>query len=183
MAMTPVTDKIWEIQNFLTPDACDQLILQGEHAGFKEADVALPGGAKFMKTIRDNDRAIYSDAGYASKLSQRLLPDLPRLAEGLIPVGLHIPLRFYRYGPGQKFKRHIDGRVVDGELESRLTFMVYLNDDFEGGETKFNDVTIVPEMGKALLFIHEQKHESTEIVSGTKYVLRSDVLYSAATSQ
>jgi len=61
--------------------------------------------------------------------------------------------------------------------ESRLTFMVYLNDDYSGGDTLFNHVFIRPEQGMALLFIHEQKHESTPITAGTKYVLRSDVLY------
>lgn len=177
MQMSSVTDRIWEISGFLAPLTCEQLILQGERTGFKVADVALPGGAVFMKNIRDNDRAIYQDEKFTTELSQRLLSFLPQVLEGLTPVGLHAPLRFYRYAAGQKFKRHIDGRVTQDDLESRLTFMVYLNDDFEGGETKFDEVSIRPEIGKALLFIHEQKHESLPILLGTKYVLRSDVLY------
>ena len=182
MQMTSITDKIWEISAFLTPQTCEQLILQGEHAGFKEADVGLPGGSAFMKNIRDNYRAIYQDEAFTAELSDRLLPFLPQLADGQMPAGLHTPLRFYRYDGGQKFKRHIDGRVTEGDLQSRLTFMVYLNDDFKGGETKFDEVSICPERGKALLFIHEQKHESLPILSGTKYVLRSDVLYSAGST-
>mgnify|MGYP000032359812 CR=1 FL=1 len=37
--------------------------------------------------------------------------------------------------------------------------MIYLNDDFTGGETAFNEVIIHPKMGTALCFIHEQKHQ------------------------
>jgi len=55
--------------------------------------------------------------------------------------------------------------------------MIYLNDDFEGGETKFDNVTIEPKTGTALCFIHEQKHEGCPVVEGLKYVLRTDVMY------
>ena len=55
--------------------------------------------------------------------------------------------------------------------------MIYLNDDFKGGETRFNDLTVHPNTGKALLFIHEQKHESIPVEEGMKYVLRTDVMY------
>ena len=55
--------------------------------------------------------------------------------------------------------------------------MIYLNDDFEGGATAFDDITIHPKKGTALCFIHEQKHEGCPIISGTKYVIRTDVMY------
>ena len=55
--------------------------------------------------------------------------------------------------------------------------MIYLNDDFTGGETTFDDVSIQPKTGTALCFIHEQKHEGTPVIEGTKYVIRTDVMY------
>lgn len=37
--------------------------------------------------------------------------------------------------------------------KSFYTFMIYLNDDFEGGETEFeNLLTVTPEKGTALIF-------------------------------
>ena len=56
---------------------------------------------------------------------------------------------------------------------------VYLNDDFEGGHTAFLDfgVTTAPRTGTALLFQHYMLHEGCNVVAGTKYVLRSDVMY------
>ena len=92
--------------------------------------------------------------------------------------------RFYRYDPGQKFALHFDGffRRDNGE-QSELTFMVYLNADFTGGETKFYGddrklrVTVRPQQGMALGFVHLQLHEGARVESGRKYVLRTDVMY------
>ena len=52
----------------------------------------------------------------------------------MTPVGANERFRCYRYKPGQKFAAHYDGAFERDETErSLLTFMVYLNDDFEGG--------------------------------------------------
>ena len=55
--------------------------------------------------------------------------------------------------------------------------MVYLNDGFEGGETSFNHIDVVPKRGMALFFIHQIKHKGQSVSQGRKYVLRSDVMY------
>jgi prolyl 4-hydroxylase len=67
----------------------------------------------------------------------------------------------------------------EGGTKSLLTLMVYLNDDFEGGETEFPEQgeTIVPRAGTALLFQHMLLHAGKRVRSGVKMVLRSDVLY------
>jgi prolyl 4-hydroxylase len=56
--------------------------------------------------------------------------------------------------------------------------MIYLNDDFEGGETRFERATIRPVKGMALVFEHSMLHEGAEVVRGRKYVMRTDVIYS-----
>jgi hypothetical protein len=38
-------------------------------------------------------------------------------------------------------------------------------------------VAIVPRQGTALVFAHSQLHEGAPVLSGRKYVLRTDVLY------
>ena len=99
--------------------------------------------------------------------------------KGREAVGLNERLRYYRYDVGQKFSWHADGCVrLDNGLQSMLTFMVYLNDDFSGGETQFRQgVKIEPQKGMALIFSHWQKHMGGEVSKGRKYVLRSDVMY------
>ena len=61
-----------------------------------------------------------------------------------------------------------------------MTLMVYLNDIFEGGETVFNETTIKPQKGMALIFHHTLVHEGAAVTTGRKYVLRSDVMYDVA---
>ena len=72
--------------------------------------------------------------------------------------------RFYRYDPGQEFLPHYDGSHQRADRQrSQLTFMVYLNDDFTGGETNFFDTgvsrrraSVHPARGMALVFAHLQ---------------------------
>ena len=108
-------------------------------------------------------------------------------------MGLNERWRFYRYEPGQRFKRHRDGtlalppRVVDGLRlpmgRSLTTLMIYLNEGCVGGETAFFGengdewVRVRPQTGTALCFPHEIKHEGCVVAEGVKYVLRTDILY------
>lgn len=146
--------------------------------GYEEAKVSLPAGAKMMKGIRNNFRLIYPDQKLADAYWEKLRPFCPPQLENNQAWGLNEQFRFYKYESAQRFKRHIDGRFQrNAQVESRITFMIYLNDDFTGGETAFDDLSIQPKTGMALCFIHEQKHEGRPVEEGTKYVLRSDVMY------
>jgi predicted 2-oxoglutarate/Fe(II)-dependent dioxygenase YbiX len=178
MKLTKYTDLIWTIDDFLSKEECDELIYSSEVAGYEEAKVSLSSGAQMMKGLRNNDRLMYKDDALASRLWEKLKSYCPESIDNAVAVGLNEMFRFYRYEEGQRFKRHIDGRFKkDENTESRITFMVYLNEGYEGGETTFDNVRISAKTGKALCFIHEQKHESIPLASGIKYVLRSDVMY------
>lgn len=87
--------------------------------------------------------------------------------------------RIYKYDVGQRFKMHRDGSYNRNDKEcSFFSFLIYLNNDFEGGETYFEEgTTIIPKQGDALLFHHPLRHEGRPIISGTKYVLRTDIMY------
>jgi len=97
-------------------------------------------------------------------------------------VGLNELFRFYRYEPGQQFKKHRDQSFIrNNEEASYYTFMIYLNDGFKGGETKFDNVAVAPSKGAALIFNHFLEHEGSEVIEGTKYVLRTDIMYRLTT--
>ena len=88
--------------------------------------------------------------------------------------------RFYKYEPGQRFKLHHDGCFARSDDEaSFLTFMIYLNEPEDGGETSFPelDLLVPAKTGHALFFQHSLLHEGTELKAGLKYVLRSDLMY------
>jgi hypothetical protein len=58
-----------------------------------------------------------------------------------------------------------------------LTFLIYLNDDFEQGYTEFSWEKVKPKTGMALVFPHMLTHRATSPINGTKYILRTDVMY------
>ncbi len=60
--------------------------------------------------------------------------------------------------------------------------MIYLNAGARGGETRFENCSITPAPGLALIFDHYLMHEGARVVEGQKYVLRSDVMYGLAGS-
>lgn len=177
-------DSIFVLRDFCAPDECDAFIAQSEQAGYKDATISTSFGFVMRKDVRDNARLILEDVELAERLWKRAEPFLPRRILNWRAVGFNERFRFYRYELGQKFAPHWDGCFRrDNDEESQLTFMVYLNDDFSGGETKFylDDrtprLTVRPERGMALVFVHRQLHEGAVVTQGRKYVLRTDVMY------
>jgi hypothetical protein len=172
-------DDIVTVENFIEKKACAQLIERAETIGFDEADVQLPEGSKKVKSIRDNMRCRFTDTALAESLYQQSQIFMPEYLLDAKIYALNDLFRCYKYEPGQRFKMHRDGVFKKSEREhSAFTWMVYLNDDFQGGYTCFkNGVLIEPKQGMLLVFPHELKHEGSEVSVGEKYVLRSDVMY------
>ena len=157
-------------------------------------------------------------------------PDASDQDVRLVYAGVNRRWRVYRYAPGgqENFAPHIDAgfppsglsedgtqlvwdatHQYDGDIVARLTVLMYLNDDFVGGETKFYQpsinsssvdheviASVRPKTGSILVFPqavgedavkyarqHWPLHEGSPVVSGTrpKYVIRSDVLFVSST--
>jgi len=178
MQFESITDSIFEIKNFLSPEECAELISNSERLGFAEAGVSTSTGAQMMKGIRNNYRLEYGNPVLAEQLWQRARPWLPVELDGATAIGLYDLFRFYRYDVGERFNKHKDGSIrLNESVVSRWTFLLYLNDGFEGGETEFEGLTVVPQLGNALCFRHELRHKGCPVLQGRKYVLRTDVLY------
>jgi hypothetical protein len=175
-------DSLFVIRGFLTPEECAAFITQSEEQGYSEAPITTAFGFEMRKDVRDNARVILDDFALAARLWERARPLLPAVWKGWEAVGLNERFRFYRYDPGQRFAPHRDGSFWrDNGEESQLTFMIYLNDGFQGGSTNFYDCEprqrVIPETGMALVFAHRQLHEGAAVEQGRKYVLRTDVMY------
>ncbi len=132
---------------------------------------------------RDQDRVIRDDPAAAAELCRRLAPHLPQTIGSLTLVGINERLRFYRYRPGQRFAPHMDHWYQPSDRRiTLLTLLAYFNDDFEGGETRFEEQlqqVVKPKPGLVALFQHKVRHEGCEVVRGIKYAMRSDVIYEA----
>ena len=189
-----VPDRIFTVSNVLSPEECAEYISLTENIGYTPAGLTV-GQDEYMMApnVRNNDRVILDDEQRAADLWRRIAEYVPATIDNWTAIGLNERFRFYRYDPGQRFAPHGDGayRRRNGD-SSRLTFMIYLNDGFEGGDTRFYlnhnylelfdpnvvpDVSVVPETGMALCFRHELRHEGARVIQGRKYVLRSDVMY------
>lgn len=181
MDITPYGAGIFSINHFLTAAECADFIQRSETKGFVEAEVSTFDGPALRKDIRNNDRIIVDDPTLAALWFERIRRYLPATLGDCQLHGLNERFRFYRYHSGQFFKWHKDGSFHRNEHEfSLLTLLVYLNDDFLGGETAFRFEQIKPSTGTALVFPHLLMHQGNPIVEGIKYVLRTDVMYRVA---
>lgn len=114
----------------------------------------------------------------ASSLFERARFALPATYKRWRLAGFNERLRYYRYSKDQQFDWHLDGSVqLNPGMASALTFMIYLNDGFEGGDTEFGWDKFAPVRGMALVFPHRLRHRGAPVLAGRKYVLRTDVMY------
>lgn len=184
-----LNDFVFALEGFLSPEECADWIATTEKSGFDPALVNTEKGAVRIEDIRNNDRVIRDDPALAEALWPRLRPHMPAEFRSWHIRGLNERFRFYRYDPGQKFDWHQDGyyQRPNGE-RSQFTLMIYLNDGFEGGGTSFcniyagqtfDDFVVTPKAGTALLFYHPVMHRGDAVVSGRKYVMRTDVMYAS----
>lgn len=182
MELLKLEDEIFLIKPFLPVEECKKLIELSESIGFSEADVQMLHNKRQLFTnIRNNERVNYESGKMAQHWWNKLVAlPLPEF-EGKKAVGLSPFFRFYKYAPGQKFNMHKDGRQKVGDNTTFFTLLVYLNDECEGGSTKFRqgNIEVVPQIGCGVLFQHHLWHQGVKVVSGVKYVLRTDVLYTS----
>jgi len=170
-----IPDKIITVENFLTEQECDEFIALGENLGFEMAKIDT---GSLMPEVRNNDRTFHENTELAEKLFKRIQPYVVPQIGNSVAIGLNELFRLYKYQKGQQFKGHQDGSFIRNDVEaSYYTFLTYLNDGYEGGETSFLKHTIIPKKGMALIFLHKLYHEGNEVFDGTKYVMRSDVMY------
>lgn len=192
--------------NVLTPSECKGIIAAGESVGF------LPD----TPIRQDGDTSVLAhnfywiiDNAFHDRLWARISPFIPATVGGRVARGINRRFRVYRYVPGAEYRCHIDGAwppsgirpddtyiyddsPADKKQSSLFTFLLYLNDEFEGGETAFfipghkegtlNAYKVRPVMGAAALFPHGEAkgallHEGTSVTKGAKYIIRSDIEY------
>jgi hypothetical protein len=167
------------IPGMITPAECVELIGLCEEACFRRSKVAHRKGAtredRVSTAVRSSTSVVLFD---------RKHPILSRLyAECAAREGVstsHIEeIQCVRYKKGQRFRAHFDGGL---NLPRLTTYLLYLNDDFQGGETYFPllDRAVAPKAGAALRFpscdregrvLWPSEHGGLPISDGVKYAL------------
>lgn len=178
MKLLTHSTNIYTIADFWLPQKCVEIIERSEALGYEPATINTDKGTRLVTHVRNNNRVIYKNFELADNIWQQLKALAPTQYGNSVATGLNELFRFYKYEPGQQFKKHRDESYIRNNQEaSYFTFMIYLNDNYEGGETTFNNIAIRPKAGTALIFEHTLEHTGTEVIRGIKYVLRSDIMY------
>lgn len=178
MEVRQIATGIFTISDVLSKEECGGFIEKSEMEGYEIATVETESGTKFITEVRNNQRVLHRNDELAVKLWEKVSSFVPPKIGNSVAIGLNELFRFYKYENGQKFKKHIDESFIrNNEEASYYTFMIYLNEGYEGGETAFDEVIVKGETGMALVFLHSLAHEGTEVLKGEKYVLRTDVMY------
>lgn len=161
-----------ELDNILSKDECNSLISLAESKGFEKA----PFNNSINSEIRKSSRVIITDTDLACKIYERI--------RDYIPNGSDNPyFRFLKYTKGDEFKSHTDGQYYDKQSNtiSKLTLLIYLNEDYKGGYTTLNKdnkwCSITPKTGKILLQDQRILHAVFPLEKGVKYVIRTDIMY------
>ena len=171
----------WEIENFVSKEFCEHMIQRAEEKGWEKSTIKNPSGNIVSTQVRNNDVCRMSNSEITDELFNRIRWDENLEKDGWFIFEVAKDFKIYRYSdPSQYFGMHYD-RQVTGPLKttSFVTMLIYLNEDFEGGTTEFQDgYQVVPKTGKAaFLTQNNYLHEAREVTKGTKYVMRFDLLY------
>lgn len=178
MELIEHSNDVFTIQNLWSAPKCQQFIQKSEAEGFEKALVNTINGPMEMTDFRNNDRLFWEDEDLAEQIWEAIEEFVPCDLGEYQAIGLNELFRFYRYDVRQQFDWHYDAPYQRNQNErSFYTFMIYLNDDFEGGETAFDTIKITPKTGDGLFFFQELEHAGLPILKGRKYILRSDIMY------
>lgn len=172
-----IEDYAFLLYDLLSPEECRAQITASEAIGYQDAPVTTLSGPQMLPQIRNNTRVMLDNSELASMIYTRLQGFAPTKPLWQ-PIGLNERLRYYRYDPGEAFALHRDGAFIRSPSErSFYTVLIYLNEDFKGGETIVENTSVRPQTGMALVFLHPLLHEGSPLLQGRKYVLRSDLMY------
>jgi len=126
-------------QGLFSPAECKYLAVLGTPWLGKASILNLRGDARLDDEIRDAESC-----------------SIPHLAEDMVVHAINCciaaatgtrwicgePLNILKYKPGQQYKAHHDGTGADNITVREQTALIWLNDQFEGGETDFPNIKV-----------------------------------------
>lgn len=158
MNITKHYDGIYEVENFLTDEEIN-IILSPENPnqfidlwhGTTVQDI-MPSALSTVEEISNRFMSCLDNAS-----SHTYITNIRRLKEG------------------ENMPPHIDSGYEEGKGTKVFGVVIYLNDDFTGGDLKYPDLDIAIKPKKASLMIHSANilHKVLRVTSGNRYCLTS----------
>jgi prolyl 4-hydroxylase len=180
--------RIAVIERFASPEICGWLI-ERARAGLVRAQTIDPktGRPHYEDTARTNSASPF-DVAHMDMVLVMLRARIARLTQ--LPILGFEDSQVLHYAPGEEFKPHFDfldtresghAAAVAAGGQRVLTFLIYLNEGFDGGETAFPQLgwRYKGRTGDALLFFNATPdgapdrrtlHAGVPTTSGEKYL-------------
>ena len=171
-----------EIENVLTKEECNQLINAAIQNGLSDRPVYNNGSL-----VLDISHCLSRSTSISN--DHHLIEKIRRLSEQYTDISLINQERniIVKYDIGNFFNDHYDAfhsirKLSNGVVKQRkYTFIIYLNEEFEGGTTEFPLInkTIIPKTGKAIVYkdadssnniISQSMHRGSIVTNGTKWI-------------
>jgi prolyl 4-hydroxylase len=184
----------FEMEDFLTHEQCDQLKLDAVENHMVQSKVGEEATV-LDKNIRNSEQTWFPHhtnpiAMFIKEKVTELITnnDMGQCFAGVNPNTDFEDVQVVKYGANGKYDPHYDGTECGKDIgpcfvnQRIATILIYLSDDFEGGETFFPNfnVKVMPQKGKALFFwvsdpksklvYNETLHGGNPVVSGEKWI-------------
>jgi len=155
------TSQVYEFPNLLSDSECDKII-ELSRDKVRRSTVIGESNLNDVSSVRTSENTFLSNS------IDPLMESIDVRIQNIIGVSpnKYEDLQVVHYKPGTFYKAHwdacdpaIDPRCVEDYKKGGLrfaTFLLYLNDDMEGGETDFPLMSkkVKPEKGKGVLFFN-----------------------------
>ena len=144
------------------------------------------GNNNYENTIRDCQRIMIDSLPFAKILEKKLEYFIPKIINNYKFQYVNPRFRFLKYEDSGHFIRHKDENYISKNNEiSLITILIYLNDNYQGANTKFFSdsydkigLSLKPEIGMVCIMHQNIEHEVPKIEKGIKYVIRTELMYS-----
>lgn len=188
------------IDNVFDKNECDELIYKTENHGYKITSLYDDndddndnnnGNNKdndnkqyLYGDVRESLRCIIDSSSLCSILEKRIDHLIPKDYRGKKYHSINSRFRFLKYNDTKHhFLPHTDGCYSTDKIMSLVTILIYLNDNYEGAKTSLhlNESTIIgeiiPKIGMVYLMDQDILHSVPNLITGIKYVIRTEIMY------
>lgn len=167
-----VSCKVFQYENFLTYEQCDSIILNTDkYIRFKRKSTN-----NVSSTCNNGNDIFFQGENQIKYIDKKI----ECFITGYYGYTSHMLMHVTKYESDQNFEYHTDPiKQSGGDYNNKFTSLIYLNDNFEGGQTIFPHlgINIEPKKGKLVCWynmkleqINEDMAHYTTITKGNKYV-------------
>ena len=176
----------WKWENAITPERCQEII---DSAGDTFTPAGIGGSEDDSSAFRTDNKTRKTNIYWSQE--QELFDmvghygaSANRQGEWNLQTNAMESIQIGQYPTGGHYNWHVDGlgiepmsapgnEFLDGKVR-KISFVLWLNDDFEGGEFEFHkshikNNVIKPKQGTILLFPSWVMHRVKPVKKGTRY--------------